>query len=431
MRGRGILLLFVLAVGPAVPAGTHSLHITFMIQMGISSLPEGMSSTFFDEEYIAHYNSSSKTLVSIQNWVKEGLDVYWSSFTHFHSSHIKHLLHYLHEAKQLARDKVVHTLQRRLSCQLNWNDVNVSDKYGYDGETFISLDKEHKYVTDMSAAETTVRRWNRHEEGKNITNACVNWLKRIGNQGKHHLHRAVSPPEVSFLQKAPSSPVVCFATGFYPRAVKMSWQRNGEDVSQDVSVRETLPNNDGTFQKTVSLSVTPEEWNENQYSCVVQHKELRIVKNQTEEIKTNYVSLLNMSVFQETPSSPVVCLAKGIYPKAVKMLWRRNGEDVHEDVDEGETLPYSNGTFKKTISISLKPKDLERNQYSCVLQYTGANEGIIKNLTAKDINTNYGSRPHNRAFVLIPFGLLALVLLILFFLWKKHQDEYECLVRSG
>ncbi|XP_036436030.1 BOLA class I histocompatibility antigen, alpha chain BL3-7-like [Colossoma macropomum] len=114
---------------------------------------------------------------------------------------------------------------------------------------------------------------------------CVKWLKRIGNNGKHHLQRPVSPPEVLFLQKT-SSPVVCFATGFYPRAVIMSLQRNGEDVSQNVSVGETLPNDDGTFQKNVSLSVTPEEWNKNRYSCVVQHNDR--IKNLTEDIETNH-----------------------------------------------------------------------------------------------------------------------------------------------
>ncbi|KAL6463178.1 hypothetical protein MHYP_G00275690 [Metynnis hypsauchen] len=284
MRGRGLLLLFILAFNSTITAGTHTLHITFMIQTGISSLPESMSSTFIDKEYIAHYNSDNKTLISIQNWMKEGLDVYWSNYTDFHSSQIKDLLHDMREAEQLAWNKGVHTLQRRLLCQLNRNGVRkVSDEYGYDGETFISLDKEHNYVADMPGAETIVRRWNSDGKGKEITSKCVVWLKRIKNNRKHHLQRPVSPPEVSFLRKTPSSPVVCFATGFYPRAVNMSWQRNGEDVSRNVSVGEKLPNDDGTFQKTVSLSVTPEEWNENQYSCVVQHNGSRI-------IKTNYGS---------------------------------------------------------------------------------------------------------------------------------------------
>uniref|UniRef100_A0A3B4EI18 Ig-like domain-containing protein n=2 Tax=Pygocentrus nattereri TaxID=42514 RepID=A0A3B4EI18_PYGNA len=287
MRGTAFLLLLLSAVSSAVTAGTHTLHIAFSIQTGISSLPEGMSSMLFDKEYIAHYNSD-KMLIPIQNWVKEALgDVLWNNFTSFLSSQIEHLLHGVREAEQLVWDKGVHTLQRRLSCQLNISGVpEVSDEYGYDGETFISLDQEHKYVADMPDAETIVRRWSRHGKEKHIARHCIDWLKRIQNHGKNRTRRPVSPPEVSFLQKTPSSPVVCFATGFYPRAVNMSWQRNGEDVSQNVRVGETLPNDDGTFQKRVSLNVTPEEWNENQYSCVVQHNET--IKNLTEEIKTNY-----------------------------------------------------------------------------------------------------------------------------------------------
>ncbi|KAL6466092.1 hypothetical protein MHYP_G00262250, partial [Metynnis hypsauchen] len=61
------------------------------------------------------------------------------------------------------------------------------------------------------------------------------------------------------------------ATGFFPKAVIISWQKNGEDLHEDVELRETLPNQDGTFQKRTVLTVPPEELNRNQHSCVVQH----------------------------------------------------------------------------------------------------------------------------------------------------------------
>ncbi|KAL7836193.1 hypothetical protein AOLI_G00274770 [Acnodon oligacanthus] len=51
----------------------------------------------------------------------------------------------------------------------------------------------------------------------------------------------------------------------------ISWQKNGEDLHEDVELRETLLNQDGTFQKRSVLTVSPEELNRNQYSCVVQH----------------------------------------------------------------------------------------------------------------------------------------------------------------
>jgi len=79
-------------------------------------------------------------------------------------------------------------------------------------------------------------------------------------------------PQVSLLQKSSSSSVTCHATGFYPSGVTISWMKNGQDHDEDVDLGELLPNEDGTFQKTSTLKVTPEEWKNNEYSCVVEHQ---------------------------------------------------------------------------------------------------------------------------------------------------------------
>ncbi|KAK1806914.1 hypothetical protein P4O66_005397 [Electrophorus voltai] len=78
------------------------------------------------------------------------------------------------------------------------------------------------------------------------------------------------PPEVSVFQKDSSS-AVCHATGFFPRGVEISWQKNGEDLHENMDLRETLPNQDGTFQKRSILTVSPEDLKNNKYTCVVQH----------------------------------------------------------------------------------------------------------------------------------------------------------------
>uniref|UniRef100_A0AAY4CKR6 Ig-like domain-containing protein n=1 Tax=Denticeps clupeoides TaxID=299321 RepID=A0AAY4CKR6_9TELE len=65
---------------------------------------------------------------------------------------------------------------------------------------------------------------------------------------------------------------VCHATGFYPEKVNISWQKDGQDLDEDVDVGETLSNHDGTFQKRAELTVTPDVWKKNQFSCVVEHK---------------------------------------------------------------------------------------------------------------------------------------------------------------
>uniref|UniRef100_A0A3B1K207 Ig-like domain-containing protein n=1 Tax=Astyanax mexicanus TaxID=7994 RepID=A0A3B1K207_ASTMX len=105
-------------------------------------------------------------------------------------------------------------------------------------------------------------------------------LRRHQNKNRHDVTLSLSlcfsavPPEVSLFQKDSSSPVVCHATGFFPKSVMISWQKNGEDLNEDVELRETLPNQDGTFQKRSILTVSPEELKNNQYTCVIQHSSL-------------------------------------------------------------------------------------------------------------------------------------------------------------
>ncbi|KAB5528266.1 hypothetical protein PHYPO_G00138310 [Pangasianodon hypophthalmus] len=81
--------------------------------------------------------------------------------------------------------------------------------------------------------------------------------------------------EASLFQKhSPSPEVVCHATGFFPKAVTISWQKDGEEVQEDVELRETLPNQDGSFQKRSILTVPAEELQKHTYTCVIQHSSL-------------------------------------------------------------------------------------------------------------------------------------------------------------
>ncbi|MCJ8742885.1 hypothetical protein PDJAM_G00087520 [Pangasius djambal] len=54
----------------------------------------------------------------------------------------------------------------------------------------------------------------------------------------------------------------------------ISWQKDGEEVHEDVELRETLPNQDGSFQKRSILRVPAEELQKHTYTCVIQHSSL-------------------------------------------------------------------------------------------------------------------------------------------------------------
>uniref|UniRef100_A0A3Q3KTF9 MHC class I-like antigen recognition-like domain-containing protein n=1 Tax=Labrus bergylta TaxID=56723 RepID=A0A3Q3KTF9_9LABR len=69
-------------------------------------------------------------------------------------------------------------------------------------------------------------------------------------------------------------------------------------------------------------------------------------------------------------------------------VWRKDGEELHEDVDNGEILPNHDGSFQISADLQLPSDDW--GKYDCVFQLSGVKEDIVTKLDKREIKTNYG-----------------------------------------
>nr|QHB49891.1 MHC class I antigen [Ctenopharyngodon idella] len=279
-------------------AGTHSLKYLYTAVSGDINFPEFTAVGLVDDGQFMYFDSNIKKAVPKTEWIRqnEGAD-YWDSQTQgLIGSHQTFKNNIQIAMERFNQSKGVHVVQQMYGC--SWDeetgDVDGFDEFGYDGEDFITLDlKNLRYITTKQEALITQVKWNNNKallEGKKQYRAqiCIEWLKKYLKYGEKTLKREVSP-QVSLLQKTSSSPVTCHATGFYPSGVTITWIKNGQEHHEDVELGELVPNEDGTFQKSSTLRVTPDEWKKNQYSCVVEHQ--GETKEEKEDIITNFDSV--------------------------------------------------------------------------------------------------------------------------------------------
>ncbi|XP_068172482.1 H-2 class I histocompatibility antigen, Q10 alpha chain-like isoform X2 [Antennarius striatus] len=104
----------------------------------------------------------------------------------------------------------------------------------------------------------------------------------------------------------------------------------------------------------------------------------------------NNKELPSVFLLQKTPSSPVSCFTTGFYPDRAALFWRRDGEELHEEVDHGEILPNHDGTFQTSVDLNLSsvaPEDWRR--YDCVFQLEGVEDDLVTRLDQGKIWTNW------------------------------------------
>ncbi|XP_073319282.1 major histocompatibility complex class I-related gene protein-like isoform X2 [Pagrus major] len=308
MRTLLLLLLFCHVSSPV----KHSLKYIFTASSGLPDFPEFVAAALVDDNLVVYCDSSKKIIELKHDWVKKLLEDDPKHMEHYKGlcfereptkfkNRINSLMQHFNQSGG------VHILQKMNGCE--WDDetgeVVGFNQYGYDGEDFISIDlKTETWIALKPQAFNTKLKWDADKARMKfnqyiLTVIFPEWLKKYLAYGRSSLLRTALP-SVSLLQKTPSSPVGCHATGFYPHRASLVWRKDGEELHEEVDHGEILPNLDGTFQMSVDLnlsSVTPEDWT--RYDCVFQLsgvKEDIITKLEKDRIRTNWVKPSDMTV---------------------------------------------------------------------------------------------------------------------------------------
>ncbi|XP_061521138.1 major histocompatibility complex class I-related gene protein-like [Phycodurus eques] len=279
------LKLFVLFVAAAqihsVTPVLHTLKYFRTASSQIPNIPDFSEVGYVDDVPISRYDSKSRKTKPKQDWMNKITaddPHYWERQTQI--SIVNEQVNKIDIEIVKARFNQtggVHMIQMMYGCE--WDDetdeVDGWRHDSYDGEAFISMEvKTMRWIAAHPQAFVTKLKWDSDELWKlnlknYFTEICPSYLKKYLTNGRDFLMRT-ELPTVSLLQKTPSSPVTCHATGFYPGAAALFWRKDGEELHEDVETGETLRNHDGTFQTTADLKAEVTDEAEGRYECVFQ-----------------------------------------------------------------------------------------------------------------------------------------------------------------
>ncbi|KAM9384635.1 major histocompatibility complex class I-related gene protein-like isoform 1-T2 [Pholidichthys leucotaenia] len=134
--------------------------------------------------------------------------------------------------------------------------------------------------------------------------------------------------------------------------------------------------------------------------------------------------LPSVSLLQKSSSSPVTCHATGFYPDKAELMWRKDGVELHEEVDKGEILPNHDGSFQMSVDLKLSSVSAEDwDKYDCVFQLSGVKEDRITKLDKKVIRTNERNDLTTTTIIIVVAAVVLVIAVVGFIFYKKKTEK--------
>ncbi|KAM4725944.1 LOW QUALITY PROTEIN: zinc-alpha-2-glycoprotein-like [Anableps anableps] len=297
------MLFFLLLCGASSPE-KHSLTVLVTASSGLPHFPDFMVTTQVDKLPTSYCDGNKNIRANpkygqkLMNIDSQIADWYVEQCFEIMSDYIKVKIGIL---KGLNQSEAIHILQVITGCE--WEEKRKEAisflQFGYNGADFIKFDpKNLKWIPQTPQAVSIKPKWeadestHHSERSKDFLNhICPDWLKKYMADNQGPLQSTVLP-SVSLLQKSPSSPVSCLATGFYPNKAGMIWRKDGVEIHEGVDKTEILSNQDNTFQMRAHInvsSVNTEDWE--RYECVFHLADVTedvVSRLEKTKIKTNW-----------------------------------------------------------------------------------------------------------------------------------------------
>ncbi|XP_053458598.1 patr class I histocompatibility antigen, A-126 alpha chain-like isoform X2 [Nycticebus coucang] len=279
-----LLLLSGVLVLTEAWAGSHSLrYFSTSVSRPGSGEPRFIAVGYVDDTQLVRFDSYAENprVEPRELWVEleylEGL----TQCANHRAQDDRLNMRFLHDYYNQSEDGS-HTFQSVIGCDLGPDGrlLRGYQQHAYDGADYIALNEDlRSWTAADTAAQITQRKWEAEGVAERrrsyLEGVCLEWLRRHLKKGKEMLQRA-DPPKSRVTHHAISdreATLRCWALGFYPAEITLTWQHDGEDQTQDMELIETRPSGDNrTFQKWAAVVVPSGE--EQRYTCHVQHEGL-------------------------------------------------------------------------------------------------------------------------------------------------------------